>query len=312
MAATKTLAAALLGGAVVAMVALDRYPAFHGAPLILLTCTAAILISREICAALAHRGQHPSGLLTGQVVALILLHVAYFRDGGQAELLLLIATIVAAVLTLVLVAALQTDCKLYGLGAAFLFLLQGLAISLVVGAAFSFAILMPSLPAIRAHVPEPEAGLGLGAGLVALVLAGAWLANGAAALVGRLDPRRRGSDRPGNGRPAPSVVSDLARVLTAVVVVAVGSPLLPRAAVPLSTALALGLLTGVAAGIGERAVRSLARHCGVDSFRHPLPRQLRLLQPLYDIALAGGLTDCAGGLVFVFPSAWLLLYGMWR
>lgn len=315
MAQRNALAVWLGGAALVGLVMVDRWPALHGAPLLILVIGAGIQIGREVCVALSQRNFETSTTVVGTLVGVVLLHVAYLRSSDSSELLLLIGTIAVAMLALIVAAVVHADVKLHDWATALRDLLVMLLVTTVISVGCSAVLLLQYAPVWGQDGPE------LGTRVLAAVLATAWLAAGLGGLVSRRDPRgrreappeasaERSPDEPAPpGRTQPTVAGDLATVVAALALLpAAGAPLKFGATVLGPHLVVLGLLVGLGVVLGQRVLATLARACGVGTFRFPLPRQLHWLQPLYDRLYTGGLTDYAGSLVFVFA----LLYGYVR
>ncbi|MBI2302259.1 MAG: hypothetical protein HYU66_25430 [Armatimonadetes bacterium] len=288
--------------AAVVLVGLTAWNPSHavpGLPLLLLALAAAVQSARELCAALSQRGIYPSTAVVSLLVAIALLHAAYFRPGSSDEGLLLAGTIAVAILTLVLVAALQADLKLHGPGRCARDLLVSLLLTVVLGGGYGCALLLIT----ERHFRDPAQGTAL----VAVAMLLTWLGAAAARLASGLDPRGRAADEE-PGRARATVAGDLARVVAAVLGGVAVVRLSALAAVfPAASAAMLGLLVGVSAALAGRAIEAVAARCRVTAFRAPLPHQIAAVQPLYDRLYAAGFVDYAGAFALVFPALYLWL-----
>ncbi len=284
---------AFAAAVIVALAAADAHPALRGAPLLVLTCCAAVQIDRELAHALAPKKLFPAAAVMNLLMPIVLLHAAYFRAGAESALLELLACFVLAMYVLVVVAALLADTKINGLLPALRDLALSHLIGLVVGGGLACAMFVQI-----ARWPEVAAP---GSALVAVILAAAWLGAGVEAWL-----RAPAVEAPAPGRPA----ADLAAVAVPLVALPAGVLVCSLAGdFSVAHAAVLGLLVGVVGWVGRRGVERLQRFCEVRSFRFTLPHQIAFLQATYERTCRYGLTEYAAWLALVFPVC--LAYLKW-
>ena len=283
----------LVGLVVVGFLALDAVPVLHGAPLVLIGLMGVVQMGREIGAALARRGVHPSTPMMNFWGSIVFLHVVYFARSAQWSTAIEVAnTVLIALFLLVLAAAVTTEAKFQGWRQG----VRDLGLALLVPGLFGLAIGAGAVvQAGHEHRATPA-----GAHLVAVVVAAAWLASAAAALADRA--KLAGVERP--ARIAPTGLGLVARVVTMALVMAVGCKL--TASLPLATAALAGAVGGLAGWLGHHMVDRLAAICEVDRFHGRLPSYISALQGVYDRFFDGGLLDYAGGLLLVLPGVLLV------
>ena len=286
MARSNPLPAFVAGLAILVLVAFDAHAGLHHVPLILLVALGAVQCDRELANAFAALSRYPSAPSMNFLTAIVVIPLAYFAQPVASSLLELLGTIAVAMYTLVVVAAVSTDFKVYGKRPAVGYLVLSIVIPLVIGGGLSCAFFVQSS---FGGVPSPAGSL-----LVALVVGAAWSGMAVASRVVE-------------GR----VPVALARGLLPVLVVVAGSYVLGLAA-ELGTVklVALSLAVGLGTWWGSIVVASLARRCRIESFRWRLPSQVEFMQPFYNRLFAGGLTDYAAPLAFVLPLALFALRGL--
>lgn len=290
MEARNLLAPLVAGLLLVLLVVVDWMPALHGAPLLFMVLTAAIQIDRELAAALARREVYPSAPVMNFLTAIVVLHIAYFRSPAGSTFLELVNTVVVAMFTLVVVAAVSAEVKERGLGQTVRHGLLAWAIPLVAGGGLGAALLVQTIFEQRV---TPQ-----GSALAAILLAAAWVGLGFG----------RRADRAREGYPAPTAAGRLVRLLVPAVLVTIGLASSGLAAeLPVARAVVVGLGLGLGCLLGYEGVRALAGHCQIDTFRAGLPHQVSSLQPVYNRLFSGGLTDYAAAMIPAWPIAWLLL-----
>lgn len=269
--------------AVVALVAADAQPVLRGAPLVILTVSAAIQICRELAVGLAPRKIYVSTPVTNFVAAIVVTLVLYFARWAKWSVFLeLLDVVLLSLFTLVFAAALTTDAKVHGWRQGLRDLGLSLLLPTVIGAAFGCAGLVQA-----GGAGAPSAA---GSFRLALVVAAAWTGSGLAARL----------ERGGSGTSVAALVQ-VAAAAGVTLAGGVGARLLTP-----GPALALGVAVGLAAWVGRRAFGALQRWCGAERLWCDLPYHLRWLQPLYERLFRGGAVDYTGMLVPVLPVAWLV------
>jgi hypothetical protein len=272
--------------AIAGLLAVDAQPALRGLPLVLLMLAAVIQMGRELAVAAIRRGWHLSTPVMNFWSAIVVLHLIYFsRSASWSAALELTFTVLVALFTLVLVAALTTDYKAHG----WLLGLRDVVVSLLVSTLLSLGLGCAAwLQAGSAHLATPD-----GSQRLAVLLLAVWAGAGLARLL-----ETRGTDDP---RPPATLPGLLARLLVGAAVAAAALKVGPAAGA------AAGLAAAAAAWVGHKALDALARWCQTPRFLCPLPHQFAALQPLYNRLFDSGVLDYGGGLVAAYPVAWLVL-----
>ncbi|MBI5833173.1 MAG: hypothetical protein HZB16_12830 [Armatimonadetes bacterium] len=288
----------LAGLLMVALLAVDAVPVLHGAPMVLIGLMGVVQMGREIGAALARRSVHPSTPMMNFWGSIVFLHTLYFARSAQwSTAIEVINTVLIALFLLVLAAAVTTEAKFHGW-------VQGVRdLSLALGLPGFFGLAVGAGAAIQAgHEHRATAA---GSALIAVVVAAAWLANGAAAVADRMGVGE--AERP--ARLPATMLGLVARVVTMAVAMGIGC-VATKSLAP-ATALAAGAAGGVGGWLGHRLVDWAARWCEVDRFHGRLPSHVATVQGLYDRVFDGGLLDYAGSLLLALPAvlAVLLLMG---
>lgn len=274
------------------LVAADAAAALHGAPLLLLVTCGAVQIGRELAQALASRRLYPATPVMNLVMGIITIHAAYFRAGADSVLLELLGCCFLAMYVLVVVAAFLTSLKEHGLVLALRDAALAHLLCVGIGGGLSCAF---GIQVVGRSGPDSA-----GSELLALVLAGAWLA---AALELRWQPRR-----PAEGPLRPGPAGELGGAAACVALIVGGTAALkPLAGLTPAHAAVLGLVVALSGIVGRRLVRALAAKLGLSTFRWLLPRQIGFAQKYYDTTCSGGLTDYAGWLALVLPIAYAYL-----
>ncbi|HIE52818.1 MAG TPA: hypothetical protein EYP85_13775 [Armatimonadetes bacterium] len=249
---------ALFGGAIIlGLIVADNQSPWHDAPLLLLLIGGFLEGLQELTNLWERRGVHLPISTFNLVGMLVLLFTYYFRDEKGSDLVLLIATILLAVLTLVFTTTLITYGTEKRLRAAGWDFLVGLLGTAYLSGTLSYALLLEYLPRQVTAITRN------GAHLVALLLLATWLgvgaAHGADVLAARQRQRERGPVWSEGGELVPTPLGMIVRLLvtSGVFYATVGQGF----GWDYSQAVALGLFVGVASHLGERVWAKLKRFC---------------------------------------------------